>query len=182
MWARRSPSRQHAIRHAFVFEAFTTSWSSGDRVRRSRGLLSATCSGGPPSPTTAHPTELRSGPHLQRELSTRTRARGVKAAERKGTTGREGATERGALDLLRHVYLESLFQDALEAKGYRSPTWRILRALQATINANVVIGESRLTAAPFFEGAGRPSVPFWGPQQGWRVILWESLSSEDQQK
>jgi hypothetical protein len=78
--------------------------------------------------------------------------------------------------------LESLFQDALEAKGYRSPTWRILRALQATINANVVIGESRLTAAPFFEGVGRPSVPFWGPQQGRRVILWESLSPEDQQK
>ena len=83
---------------------------------------------------------------------------------------------------MRHVYLESLFQDTLEAKGYRSPTWRILRALQATINANVVIGESRLTAAPFFEGAGRPSVPFWGPQQGRRVILWESLSPEDQQK
>jgi len=46
----------------------------------------------------------------------------------------------------------------------------------------VVIGESRLTAAPFFEGAGRPSGPFWGPQQGRRVILWESLSLEDQQK
>ena len=26
------------------------------------------------------------------------------------------------------------------------------------------------------------SVPFWGPQQGRRVILWESLSPEDQQK
>jgi hypothetical protein len=60
---------------------------------------------------------------------------GVGATERKGTTGREGATERGALDLLRHIYLESLFQDALEANGYRSPTWRILRALQAIINA-----------------------------------------------
>ena len=88
---------------------------------------------------------------------------GAKAAERKGATGREGATERGAL---RHVYLESLLQDALEAKGYRSPTWRILRALQATINANVVIGETRLTAAPFFEGAGRPSVPFLDLSKG----------------
>ncbi len=81
-----------------------------------------------------------------------------------------------------HIYLESHYQDALEAKGYRSPTWRILRALQAIIKANVVIGESRLTAAPFFEGAGRPSGPFWGPQQGRRVILWESLSREDQQQ
>ena len=109
-------------------------------------------------------------------------AEGVRATEQKGTAGREGATGRGALDLLRHIYLESLYQDALEANGYRSPTWRILRAQQAIVNANVVIGESRLTAAPFFEGAGRPSGPFWGPQQGRRVILWESLSLEDQQK
>jgi hypothetical protein len=72
---------------------------------------------------------------------------------------------------LRHIYLESHYQDALEAKGYRSPTWRILRAVQAIIKANVVIGESRLTAAPFFEGVGRPSGPFWGPQQGRRVIF-----------
>jgi hypothetical protein len=87
----------------------------------------------------------------------------VRAAERKRTAGQEGATGREALDLLRHIYLESHYQDALEAKGYRSQTWRILRALQAIIKANVVIGESRLTAAPFFEGAGRPSGPFWGP-------------------
>jgi len=106
----------------------------------------------------------------------------VRADERKGTAGREGATGREALDLLRHIYLESHYQDALEAKGYRSPTWHILRLLPAIIKANVVIGESRLTAAPFFEGAGRQSGPFWGPQQGRRVILWESLSSEDQQK
>jgi len=106
----------------------------------------------------------------------------VRAAERKGTAEREGATGREALDLLRHIYLESHDQDALEAKGYRSPIWCILRALQAIIKANVVIGESRLAAAPFFEGEGRPSGPFWGPQQGRRVILWESLSSEDQQK
>ena len=59
---------------------------------------------------------------------------------------------------------------------------RILRALQAIIKANALIGESRLTTEPFFEGVGRPSGPFWGPQQGRRVILWESLSSEDQQK
>ena len=67
---------------------------------------------------------------------------GVKAAKRKGTTGREGATERGALDLLRHVYLESLFQDALEEKGYRSPTWqrasggRVTTARQTTTRAS----------------------------------------------
>ena len=65
----------------------------------------------------------------------------VRAAEQKRTAGREGATGREALDLLRHIYLESHYQDALEAKGYRSPTWRILRALQAIIKANVVRGD-----------------------------------------
>jgi hypothetical protein len=47
---------------------------------------------------------------------------------------------------------------------------------------DVIVGESTVTAAPFFEGAGRPSRPYWGPQQGRRVILWESLAAEDQKK
>ena len=38
----------------------------------------------------------------------------VRATERKGTAGREGATGREALDLLRHIYLESHYQDALQ--------------------------------------------------------------------
>ena len=46
----------------------------------------------------------------------------------------------------------------------------------------MVVGESTITAAPFFEGAGRPSKSFWGPQQGRRVILWESLRPEDQER
>jgi hypothetical protein len=66
--------------------------------------------------------------------------------------------------------------------GYRFPTWRILRALQSITEANVVIGESTITGAPFFEGAGRPSKSYWGPQQGRKVILWESLGPEDQEK
>ena len=48
--------------------------------------------------------------------------------------------------------------------------------------ATVLIGESMVTAAPFFEGTGLPSKPYWGPQQGRRVILWESLSLEGQQE
>ena len=56
------------------------------------------------------------------------------------------------------------------------------RALQSIIKANVVVGESTIQAASFFEGAGRPSKPFGGSQQGRRVILWESLSPEDQEK
>jgi hypothetical protein len=86
------------------------------------------------------------------------------------------------LDLLRLIYEETHHQNVLEASGYRSPTWCILRALQSIFQANVVVGESIISAAPFFEGAGRPSKPFWGPQQGRRVILWESLRPEDQEK
>jgi hypothetical protein len=55
-------------------------------------------------------------------------------------------------------------------------------ALKSIFQANVVVGESTITAAPFFEGAGRPSKSFWGPQQGRRVILWERLRPEDQEK
>jgi hypothetical protein len=46
----------------------------------------------------------------------------------------------------------------------------------------VDIGELTVTASPFFEGAGRPSRPYWGPQQGRKVVLWESLGPEDQKK
>ena len=86
------------------------------------------------------------------------------------------------LDLLRSIHEEVHLQNTLEASGYRSPTWRILRALQVCSEAKALVGESMITAAPFFEGAGRPSKPYWGPQQGRRVILWERLSLEDQQK
>ena len=86
------------------------------------------------------------------------------------------------LDLLRLIYEERHHQNILEASGYRSPTWCILRALRSIFQANVVVGESTITTAPFFEGAGRPSKSFWGPQQGRRVILWESLRPEDQEK
>ena len=65
------------------------------------------------------------------------------------------------LDLLRLINEETHHQTILEASGYRSPTWCILRALKSIFQANVVVGESTITAAPFFEGAGRPSKSFW---------------------
>jgi hypothetical protein len=68
------------------------------------------------------------------------------------------------LDLLRLDDEEKHHQNILETSGYRSATLRILRALQSIIKANVVVGESTIDAAPFFEGVGRPSKPFWGPQ------------------
>jgi hypothetical protein len=41
-------------------------------------------------------------------------------------------------------------QDRLEAAGYRSPTWRVLRALQSLLLATQLQGESAVAAPPFF--------------------------------
>ena len=84
------------------------------------------------------------------------------------------------LDLLRSMFKETQYQDRIETGGYRSPTWRILRAIQTVNEAKMVVGESTVTAAPFFASAGRPSQPFWGPQQGNKLVLWESLDEEEQ--
>jgi hypothetical protein len=86
------------------------------------------------------------------------------------------------LDLLRSILKETQNQDRIEAGGYRSPTWRILRALKAVNEAKVAVGELAVTAAPFFASAGRPSQPFWGPQQSNKLVLWESLDEEEQAK
>jgi hypothetical protein len=57
-------------------------------------------------------------------------------------------------------------QDRLEAMGYRSPTWRLLRALQSLLSAVKLQGESSVTAPPFFPRAGRGTIRFWGKEQG----------------
>jgi hypothetical protein len=86
------------------------------------------------------------------------------------------------LDLLRSVFKEIQYQDRIEACGYRSPTWQILRALLSVNEAKVMVGESAVTAAPFFDCAGRPSQPFGGLQQGNKVVLWESFDEEERIK
>jgi hypothetical protein len=58
----------------------------------------------------------------------------------------------------------------------------ILRVLQSINAAKVVAGESTVTAAPFFESAGRPSKRLWGPQQGNKLIWWESLSAGEKEQ
>ena len=58
------------------------------------------------------------------------------------------------LDLLRHIHEEVHLQNTFEASGYRSPTWRTLRALHFCSKAKVLIGESMITAAPFFRRSG----------------------------
>ena len=73
-------------------------------------------------------------------------------------------------------------QEDLEAGGYRSPSWRLLRALKQVRGAKACIGESAVSAAPFFDSAGRPNQPFWGDQIGPRLILWESLDEDEKQE
>jgi hypothetical protein len=57
-------------------------------------------------------------------------------------------------------------QERLEAARYRSPTWRVLRALQSLLSATQLQGESAVVAPPFFPNAGRGTVRFWGNEQG----------------
>jgi ribonuclease HI len=62
--------------------------------------------------------------------------------------------------------------------GYRSPTWRLLRALKSLFSAAQLQGESAVSAPPFFPSAGRGTTRFWGKRQGPTVFLWESLGEE----
>jgi hypothetical protein len=62
-------------------------------------------------------------------------------------------------------------QDCLEAMGYRSPTWRLLRALQSLLSAVQIHGESEVSSSPFFPSAGRGTTKFWGEEQGPTVFL-----------
>jgi hypothetical protein len=66
-------------------------------------------------------------------------------------------------------------QKCFEAMGYRSPTWRLLRALQSFFLAVQLQGESAVTAPPFIPSAGRGTTRFWGKEQGPTIFLWESL-------
>ena len=65
---------------------------------------------------------------------------------------RRGVDERSMALFLRR---EVEHQDRLEAAGYWSPTWRVLRALQSLISATQLKGESAVAAPPFFPNAGR---------------------------
>ena len=67
-----------------------------------------------------------------------------------------GCKECGGYHVTRHK------GERLEVAGYRSPTWRVLRALKSLHLATQLQGESAVTAPPFFPNAGRGTVWFWG--------------------
>jgi hypothetical protein len=73
-------------------------------------------------------------------------------------------------------------QERPEAAGYRSPTWRMLRALQSLLSATQLQGESAVAAPPFFPNTGRGRVRFWGNEQGSTVFLWDGLDEEGREE
>ena len=85
-------------------------------------------------------------------------------------------------DLIPEIHKECKYQDKLEEDGYRSPSWRVLRALKDIVAATRLQGESMITAPPFFTSAFRGDKHLWGHTAGPTVYLWESLSEEDQKR
>ena len=71
-------------------------------------------------------------------------------------------------------------QERLEAMGYRSPTWRLLRALRSLFSAVQLQGESAVTAPPFFPCAGRGTTRFWGQEQGPTVSCGRDWAKRDE--
>jgi hypothetical protein len=75
-------------------------------------------------------------------------------------------------------------QERLEAAGYRSPTWTVLRALQSLLSDTQLQGESAVAAPPFFPNASRGTIRFWGNwnEQGPTVYLWDGLDEEGREE
>ena len=76
---------------------------------------------------------------------------------------KRGKDERSMAMFIRWKEVEH--QELLEAAGYRSPSCRVLRALQSLLSATQLQGESAVAAPPFFPNAGRGTVLFWGTRR-----------------
>jgi hypothetical protein len=87
------------------------------------------------------------------------------------------AGEGGLIDA---VHAEHARQMELEASGYRSFTWAVLRAAQALQGASALQGESAVSALPCFETASRGETRFWGAAgNGPTLILADALTPEE---
>ena len=88
-------------------------------------------------------------------------------------------TKRG--DLVRAVHREVQMQEQLDRNGIKSLTFRLMRSLQAVFEASTLIGGTMVTAPPFFETAHRGKQWFWGTRTGAAVVLWDTLTREEQE-
>jgi hypothetical protein len=90
--------------------------------------------------------------------------------------------KKDASELKTLIRVEVEQQECFEAMGYRSPTRRLLRALQSLFSSVQLQRESAVTAPPFFPSAGRGATRFWGKEQGPTIFLWESLGEEGREE
>ena len=81
-----------------------------------------------------------------------------------------------------HVREEVVKQESLEENGYRSPSWRVLKALQAVHGACVSVRETAVGAAPMFQCARRGKETLWGKSEGPVVVLWDSLDEKEKKE
>ena len=74
-------------------------------------------------------------------------------------------------ELIATIRKEIEWIEEKKEEGYRSSTWRLLRALQQVNEATRIEGETILSAPPFFESAGRGDLKFWGTAKGPTVVI-----------
>ena len=84
-------------------------------------------------------------------------------------------------ELITAIQEETKRTEEREEAGYRSPTWRILRALQEINDATRIEGEAIVSPPPFFESAGRGELTFWGKANVATVVIWKSLSTSEKE-
>jgi len=85
-------------------------------------------------------------------------------------------------DMKADLYKERLLQEAMdEDLNCRSFSWKVLRQAKLAVGATTYIGETALTAPPFFKNVVRGDLTTWGSKfLGPRVINWTGLSYVDQ--
>jgi hypothetical protein len=82
-------------------------------------------------------------------------------------------------DLNTFVGEEVARQQAAEEAGYRTPTWTVLRKLQALNEARRIDGGTVITLPPFLDNATRSGTELWGESDGPTVYLWDTLTEEE---
>ena len=77
---------------------------------------------------------------------------------------------------------ERLLQETMDKDtNCRSFAWQVLRQAKLAVGATTYVGDTALTAPPFFKNVVRGNSTIWGFEtQGPRVINWTGLSREDQ--
>jgi len=85
-------------------------------------------------------------------------------------------------DIKTDLNRERLLQETMvKDTNCRSFAWKVLRQAKLAVGATTYVGNTALTAPPFFDNAVRGNSTIWGFEiLGPRVINWTGLSCEDQ--